>query len=1589
TSTFLSSKSKDTKATAGGIRSRRATDMSRARGNAKSGGGGRGGRGNKAGKGGAGAKGEADKNDPAKPKKARSAYNFYLLKRIAQLKEEGVVEHHRDRFAQAASEWRDMTFGERIPYEDMARADKERHQKDLDIATRNLNAALLGSVPKHGQGMCSAIGFPGLKALAAKSPHEDVCAECKEEGDLLCCDFCPATHHLNCLDPPMLSLPSDDVQWACPACSAKVEAAEMSAPQLKPKRERKDGKKRQRASNATGAAESSSPRAGAGTRTSLPTPKPKEGKRSKAAKEESGPKLPKVKREDDEVEPPRAPGGNRSANRMVTAPRKASISPRVGLGLTEAKDEMSAVRHADLSGSHNNDRSPSKAMMSLAVAAASVAASEAAIAAAVAAASAAAAPAAAPPKALGLKKLLHQRVQHDEANSNPAFSPKKLLKHRLLAAQQTAAASTPTSDSAPSPVPPPSDSRMGGGGGDRGGGVGSDMGDAGRAGYGGQGDDRGGKASDGVRHSNGGMGEQTGFGGRYGMDPSRRGDLHGGGGEKGYSERDRVAAGGDSNGRTVGDGRESGGPHDTGAMNGGADPKEYKGRQYYPSRDDRGVDNDGRFQSGGERDRPGLGGEQRREAEFNGGGYDVGRNAGPGASRGHARGASGSGWTGGLEGRRRFAKDADGGGSERWACGGGQTRMDAPQLQGYTPAPHGQERRREEEFFGNNRRGSADGSSWKAGDAAGQRRAQDSGQQQQQQQHGQYPRGRSETASRPDTGARAAAGGGYRKESALGTPSAPRWDSSGRGNWRPDHPREGREDLMGRHGSREAVPAAAAGRGAADEVSRETRPVRPGGREGLANGGPRNYSRSGSACGHRVDGSSSSRARPGWGGCDGPRSGGPSRAAAGATDGGGGGISVSRDGSDRAYDQRYGDRKMAESAGDGRGGMSGSGASHGGWSDRKRPLESSDGQEGLRGSPKKHASSPKTDGTSRTESRSRPGRWNATDRPQSGGASFSGAGRPDSRERSRNSRATSRPASREGRSTDAQDYGSAAAAAANQVRGNFGGSTHRLEDEFSGPARSDGARSDYRETGMSSNNSNSQPPGRAADHRLWNKQNAQHARNEHGNNQHARNGPHGGSNMDSEDRRHGGWAQLHFHGGGGEGRGDGRGNGRGDGRGGGPAGRGHWKARLAGGRGGSFATRDHPDRARGPGSAPGAAGGSDAWHASRDGGDGKEASGPRQGGREDEATWNGVSGGSRASSQGGRGREGGTSIHPTGNRFASQPPGRSGGGGPSGLGVDRRTREPGFRQAQVTPASASGGGGGDDGGRKGKDYSGLALPKPAARSVSSAPPAASGAGYAALAASPSSAGVPATTASVARPDRGRSQEYDRGQQQRSMGRPSSASGGGGGGSTNSFHTRGGYDGGNRGGRGFRQQVGGGDGGGGGGSSSIRDFQGLANGGRSGGSSNGRPARSRSPPSRSARRSSASPSGRQQGYVRQGGGGGFDSYAPSGGGGRGGGGGDDSNQRPGRPRSGFESAARGEEGSGGPERKPWNARSDHHHNHHNIRQQSYGNSNGFGKDGDRFDGRPENMSNSRLLNSANRRGNFPGRGEGGGFGARGG
>ncbi|KAK3085048.1 hypothetical protein FSP39_023477, partial [Pinctada imbricata] len=51
-----------------------------------------------------------------------------------------------------------------------------------------------------------------------RTVNHDCCDSCKEGGDLLCCDWCPAAFHLQCHDPP---LEEDDVppgEWKCHKC---------------------------------------------------------------------------------------------------------------------------------------------------------------------------------------------------------------------------------------------------------------------------------------------------------------------------------------------------------------------------------------------------------------------------------------------------------------------------------------------------------------------------------------------------------------------------------------------------------------------------------------------------------------------------------------------------------------------------------------------------------------------------------------------------------------------------------------------------------------------------------------------------------------------------------------------------------------------------------------------------------------------------------------------------------------------------------------------------------------------------------------------------------------------------------------------------------------------------------------------------------------------------------------------------------------------------------------------------------------------------------------------------------------------------
>ncbi|XP_037973931.2 chromodomain-helicase-DNA-binding protein Mi-2 homolog isoform X1 [Plutella xylostella] len=47
--------------------------------------------------------------------------------------------------------------------------------------------------------------------------HQEFCRNCKDGGELLCCDSCPSAYHRFCLNPPLDEVP--DGEWKCPRCS--------------------------------------------------------------------------------------------------------------------------------------------------------------------------------------------------------------------------------------------------------------------------------------------------------------------------------------------------------------------------------------------------------------------------------------------------------------------------------------------------------------------------------------------------------------------------------------------------------------------------------------------------------------------------------------------------------------------------------------------------------------------------------------------------------------------------------------------------------------------------------------------------------------------------------------------------------------------------------------------------------------------------------------------------------------------------------------------------------------------------------------------------------------------------------------------------------------------------------------------------------------------------------------------------------------------------------------------------------------------------------------------------------------------------
>ncbi|KAG9337690.1 hypothetical protein JZ751_028340, partial [Albula glossodonta] len=45
----------------------------------------------------------------------------------------------------------------------------------------------------------------------------EFCRVCKDGGELLCCDTCPSSYHIHCLNPPLPEIPNGE--WLCPRCT--------------------------------------------------------------------------------------------------------------------------------------------------------------------------------------------------------------------------------------------------------------------------------------------------------------------------------------------------------------------------------------------------------------------------------------------------------------------------------------------------------------------------------------------------------------------------------------------------------------------------------------------------------------------------------------------------------------------------------------------------------------------------------------------------------------------------------------------------------------------------------------------------------------------------------------------------------------------------------------------------------------------------------------------------------------------------------------------------------------------------------------------------------------------------------------------------------------------------------------------------------------------------------------------------------------------------------------------------------------------------------------------------------------------------
>uniref|UniRef100_A0A3P9Q9V7 PHD finger protein 21A n=1 Tax=Poecilia reticulata TaxID=8081 RepID=A0A3P9Q9V7_POERE len=98
----------------------------------------------------------------------------------------------------------------------------------------NSSSSPLLSVPELGSLTPTSPSSP-VRPLPLPSPgsgdgdiHEDFCTVCRRSGQLLMCDTCSRVYHLDCLDPPLKTIPKG--MWICPKCQDQILKKEEAIP---------------------------------------------------------------------------------------------------------------------------------------------------------------------------------------------------------------------------------------------------------------------------------------------------------------------------------------------------------------------------------------------------------------------------------------------------------------------------------------------------------------------------------------------------------------------------------------------------------------------------------------------------------------------------------------------------------------------------------------------------------------------------------------------------------------------------------------------------------------------------------------------------------------------------------------------------------------------------------------------------------------------------------------------------------------------------------------------------------------------------------------------------------------------------------------------------------------------------------------------------------------------------------------------------------------------------------------------------------------------------------------------------------------